>query len=290
VQIHGDPIVSIVVPAHNEAAVIVANLRRLLDGTRPGEFDVIVVPNGCADATAELARSVAGVRVVESARPGKVNALHVGDAACQTFPRIFLDADVELTADSVRALVAAAGQPGVLACAPAMRLDLTGVGWLARRTHTVHDRLVAPNRALAGVGVYVLTEAGHSRVFPIPDVLSDDGWVHNSFQPHERVVVQQAISVVRPARTVSAHLKRRIRVRAGNRQLAAAGRGAPEGRLGVGNLVTLVRRREVSPLDAGCYLAVLAADRTLSRLRRTPASWGSDASSRAAAPQPPRAS
>ena len=281
-QIPGTPIVSIVVPAHNEAAVIVANLHRLLQGTRPGEFDVIVVPNGCSDATAELAGTVEGVRVIESPRPGKVNALHVGDAACRTFPRIYLDADVELTADSVRALVAAAGRPGVLACAPAMRLDLTGVRWLARRTHTVHDRLVAPNRALAGVGVYVLTEAGHGRVFPIPDILSDDGWVHGTFQPHERVVVREAVSVVKPARTVSAYLKRRIRVRAGNRQLAAAGRSAPEGRLGLGHLVGLVRRREVSPFDAGCYLTVLAADRTMSRLRRGPAVWGSDGSSRTA--------
>jgi glycosyltransferase involved in cell wall biosynthesis len=287
VQIPRKPIASIVVPAHNEEAVIAANLRRLLDGTGPGEFDVIVVPNGCSDATAELARTVDGVRVVESPRPGKVNALHIGDSACRTFPRIYLDADVELTANSVRALVAAAERPGVLACAPAMRLDLTGVRWLARRTHTVHDRLVAPHRALAGVGVYVLTGPGHDRVFPIPDILSDDGWVHGSFQPHERVVVTEAESVVRPARTVSAYLKRRIRVRAGNRQLAAAGRAAPEGRLGLGHLVRLVRRREVSPLDAGCYLSVLVVDRTMSRLRRGPAVWGSDASSRATTPSQP---
>src|SRR5262249_13718661 len=154
------------------------------------------------------------------------------------------------------ALVAAAGRPGVLACAPAMRLDLTGVRWMARRTHAVHDRLIAPNRALAGVGVYVLTEAGHARVFPIPDIISDDGWVHGSFRPSERVVVREAVSVVRPARTIPAYLKRRIRVRAGNKQLAAAGRAAPEGRLGLGRLARLVRRRDVSPFDAGCYLTV----------------------------------
>jgi len=280
VHVPVEPIVSIVVPAHNEEAVIAANLRWLLQDAQPGEFDVVVVPNGCSDRTAELARTVAGVRVVESPRPGKVAALHVGDEACKTFPRIYLDADIELSSDSVRALVTAAGRPGVLACAPAVRLDLSGVRWMARRTHRVHDRLIAPNRALAGVGVYVLTEAGHRRVFPIPDIISDDGWVHGSFQPHERVVVSEAVSVVRPARTVRAHLKRRIRVRAGNKQLAAASRGAPEGRLGPGHLVRLVRRREVSPLDAGCYLVVLAADRALSRLRRGPAIWGSDGSSR----------
>ena len=47
-----EAVVSIVVPAHNEEAVIAANLRRLLEGSAPGEFDVVVVANACADGTA----------------------------------------------------------------------------------------------------------------------------------------------------------------------------------------------------------------------------------------------
>jgi Glycosyl transferase family 2 len=277
------PIVSIVIPAHDEEAVIGANLRRLLDGARPGELDVVVVANACADRTAHLARSV-GVRVIETAIPGKVNALRIGDEACETFPRAYVDADVELTADGVRTLVEAARRPGVLACAPVPCLDLAGVGPMARRVHRVHDRMVAPGRALAGVGAYMLTKAGHARVFPMPDVISDDGWVHNSFAPEERVVVPQAQSVVRPARTVRAYLNRRIRVRAGNQQLATLGRPAPQGRLGLGSLVTLVTRREVSALDAACYLAVQLLDRLLTRVRgRGPVRWGGDAGSRASA-------
>ena len=276
------PVVSIVVPAHNEAAVIAGNMRRLLAGTEPGEFDVIVVPNGCVDDTAEKAREVPGLRVIESEVGGKVNALRVGDAACRTFPRIYLDADVELSADSVRALVAACARPGVLACAPAPRLDTDGVGFLARRVHAVHEQLIGPRRALAGAGVYVLTEPGHARVFPMPDVISDDGWVHGSFTADERTVVREAVSVVRPARTVRAHLNRRIRVRQGNRQLAELGRSAPEGRLGPKALLNLVTEKKVSPLDAGCYLGVLAVDRVLVRVRRGHGvRWGSDSSSRA---------
>src|SRR5262249_38809459 len=155
----------------------------------------------------------------------KALAIRLGDEACRVFPRVYLDADVELTADSVRALVAACGRPGVLACAPVPRLDLDGVGGFVRRVHPVHERLIAANRGLAGVGVYALTEPGHARVFPMPeDVISDDGWVHASFTPSERVVVPDARSLVRPARTVAAHLSRRVRVRRGNRQLAGLGR------------------------------------------------------------------
>ena len=163
------PIASIVVPAHNEETVIAANLRRLLAGTESGEFDVIVVANACSDATAVAARTT-GVRVIETGTPGKPNAIRLGDAACQTFPRVYADADVGLTADGVRALVAAVGAPGIMAAAPVPQLDLDGVGPIARRVHRVHDALVAPGRALAGVGVYVLNEdaAGNAIVlFPL---------------------------------------------------------------------------------------------------------------------------
>jgi len=280
------PIASVVIPAHNEEAVIVANLRRLLDGTEPGELDIVVVANACTDRTAERARAI-GVRVIETDVAGKVNAVRLGDEACRTFPRVYVDADVGLTGAGIRALATAAAKPGVLACAPALRLDLSGVGPVARRVHRVHDRLVAPGRALAGVGAYVLTEQGHARVFPMPDVISDDGWVHNSFAPDERVVVTGARSVVRPARTVRAYLNRRVRVRRGNEQLAALGRPAPQGRLELRTLATLVTTRQVSPLDAGCYLAVLSFDRLLTRLRGNgQVRWGGDASSRSA-PVPP---
>ncbi|MEO5873744.1 MAG: glycosyltransferase [Streptosporangiaceae bacterium] len=271
------PKVSIVVPAHNEATSLAAGLPPLL--AVPGEFDVIVVANGCADGTAEVARR-AGARVLETARPGKAHALRLGDAACTVFPRLYLDADVLITAASVRALLRAAAEPGVLACAPRPVLDLSGAGRVARRVHRVHDLLIAPTRVLAGAGAYLLTEEGHGRVFPLPDVLADDGWAQASFAPHERRSEPAATTVVRPARTVGAHLRRRIRVRSGNRQLAELGRPAPEGRLGLGDLAALVRRREAGPVDAGCYLGVLLLDRALTATRRGPVSWGSDTGSR----------
>jgi glycosyltransferase involved in cell wall biosynthesis len=278
-------VVSIVIPAYNEEAVIETGLRRLLATAEPGEFDIVVVPNNCRDRTAEIARA-AGVRVVETDTGGKAYALALGDEACQTFPRVYLDADVEMTADGIRALVAACEEPGVLAVAPALRLDMASVGGFMKRVHRVHDALVGPNRALAGVGCYVLTKEGHARVFPMPaNLLSDDGWVHASFAPHERTVVRQAHTVVRPARTVRAYLNRRVRVRQGNRQLAELGRSFPEGRLGPRSLVSLVSGRTVGLLDAGCYLSVLAVDRLMTRTRRGRTTWGSDVASRAGAGQ-----
>ncbi|MFI0423394.1 glycosyltransferase [Spongiactinospora sp. 9N601] len=273
---------TVVIPAHNEETVVGAGVKTLLDGAEPGEFEVIVVANACSDRTAEVARK-AGARVVETAEPGKANALRLGDAACRSFPRVYLDADVRLSAASARALVAAARRPGVLACAPVPDLDMAGVGWLSRRLHKVQERLVEPTRGLAGTGVYVLSEEGHARVFPMPDVISDDGYVHASFAPHERMVVTEARSLVRPSRTLSANLNRRVRVRMGNRQLEELGRPVSERRLSLSDLWGLLRARRVSPLDAGCFLAVLVMDKALTRLRGQrggQVSWGTDATTR----------
>ena len=280
-----EPAVSIVIPAHNEEAVIAGNLRRLLDGSGPGEFDVIVVANACSDGTAAAAATVPGVKVLETEVGGKPNALRLGDAECATFPRAYLDADVRMDAASMRELAAACARPGVLACAPVPELDLAGAGPVVTRVHRVHDALIGPHRALAGVGCYVLTEAGHDRVFPMPDVISDDGLVHASFAPGEREVVTTARSVVRPARTVRSYLNRRVRVRRGNRQLVELGHSGAESRLTLGALGRLVRDRRVGVVDSGCYLTVLVLDRALTRLRNGRGDvWASDASTRVTLP------
>jgi glycosyltransferase involved in cell wall biosynthesis len=274
------PIASIVLPACNEAAVLGRTLDSLVGGAAPGEFDVLVVANGCTDSTAEVAAR-AGVRVLETATPGKANALRLGDEACTGFPRVYLDADVVVTADDLRLVVAALQEPGVLAAAPAPQLNLDGASWVMRRVHKVHDTLVGPSRALAGVGIYALDADGHARVFPMPDVLADDEWVHRSFAPDERTVVAAARSVVRPALTVSAHLRRRVRVRLGNRQLEALGKPSAHGRLRLRSLGRLVRQREVGALDATCYLAVLVVDRVMSRRQRgREVTWAADTTSR----------
>src|SRR3954453_3171433 len=88
---------SVVIPAHDEASVIGRCLRALLAGAEPGELEVIVVCNGCHDDTAAVARAHAPDAVVlELPAPSKPAALNAGDAEATRFPRIYLDADVEV--------------------------------------------------------------------------------------------------------------------------------------------------------------------------------------------------
>jgi glycosyltransferase involved in cell wall biosynthesis len=276
-----EPVVSVVIAAHDEEAVIARCLRALTSDAKPGELDVIVVANACGDRTAQIARAER-VRVVETPVAGKAHALGLGDAECRTFPRLYLDADVDLDTASLRRMLTAI-ERGALACSPVPEYDLAGVSRVARRFHRVFERLLAGRRGLSGTGAYLLSKEGHGRVFPLPLVISDDGWVHRSFSASERQSVEGARSVVRPARTVRAVIRRRARVRLGNQELDRLGRKAEDPPIGMGALASLVRRRQVGVLDALCFLTVLAADKIVARWRRlrgTDGTWSADRGTR----------
>lgn len=72
------PRASVVISAHDEQDRIGRTLATLLADAEPGEFDVLVVCNGCCDRTAEIVHAAPGVRVVELERPSKIAALREG--------------------------------------------------------------------------------------------------------------------------------------------------------------------------------------------------------------------
>src|ERR1700734_1873854 len=95
------PVGSVVIPAHNEAAVIERCLDSLMTGLAPGELDVVVACNGCDDNTADIARNAwPTIRVIEISRASKPAALRAADEILSSFPRIYLDAEMSLPAAS----------------------------------------------------------------------------------------------------------------------------------------------------------------------------------------------
>lgn len=277
---------SIVVAAHNEATVIGRTLRHLLEGAEPGEFDVVVAANGCTDDTAAVARSVPGVRVIEVERASKPAALNAGDAAATSFPRIYLDADIALTASGARALAAAVmASGGVIAAAPRRVLDTTGRPLLVRAYFAVNGRLPAFRDALFGRGAIVLSKDARARFGEFPDLFADDLFLDALFTADEKREVAEVPSVVATPTRTEDLLRRLGRVRGANTSLRAAAEAA-------GATVAVRPSRKASWLvdvvlprpwlwPAGaCYAALtLVAER---RARRTPAgaAWARDESTR----------
>ncbi|MEV0451142.1 glycosyltransferase family A protein [Streptomyces sp. NPDC050600] len=212
---------SIVIPAHNEERTLGRLLDALLDGARDEEFDIVVVCNGCTDATARVAAGHGPrVRVVETPVPSKHEALRLGDTHARGFPRIYVDADVVLGAGDVRALTAALAGPGeVLAAAPERELPMTGCSWRVRAYYRVWQRLPAVRDGLFGRGVIAMSGAGHARIAALPPLMADDLAASLAFGPAERSVVRTARVVVRPPRTWRDLIRRRVRAATSTAQL-----------------------------------------------------------------------
>ncbi|TRW43580.1 glycosyltransferase [Georgenia yuyongxinii] len=231
---------SVVIPAHNEQRALDRLLREIAHPVDGGRFEIIVVCNGCTDRSAEVARTH-GVLVSELAEPSKNAALERGDQLAHGFPRVYLDADVEISAEDLHRLVAAVTSGGHLASAPARHVPRRGVNPLVRWYYDVWERLPQVSSGLFGRGVVVLAEPGHARIAGLRSAMADDLVLSEAFVEQERVVVPDAVVVVHPPRTVADLLRRRIRVVTGNAQADATGLRSQEARTTLASVLSACR-------------------------------------------------
>lgn len=208
--------VSVVIPAHNEAQVVGRLIGQLLLSAGPDEYDIVIVANGCTDNTAEVAASFGpSVRVVSIPVASKREALAAGNLVATGFPRIYIDADVELRAEDVQALAEALERPGVLATSPERTLDMAGRPWFVRWYYNIWIRLPEVRRGLFGRGVIGVSATGYARLTELPPFLADDLAASLVFTPEERLIVPGTCVLVHPPMTFGDLMRRRTRVALG---------------------------------------------------------------------------
>jgi glycosyltransferase involved in cell wall biosynthesis len=215
-------VISIVIPAHDEERVIGRCLSGLASGAEPGELEVVVVANGCTDGTAAAARTFPGVRVVETPVAGKAAALNLGDEHATSFPRLYVDADVELGIDAVRAIRDTLDRGDVLAAAPRAELKLDGRPWTVRAYYQLWTTMMGMRGREVCAGVYAMSKDGRSRFGTFPDAIADDLFVRQVFTPGEWATIASQRAVVHPPRTLRSLIRVRTRVMAGNAQMKQA--------------------------------------------------------------------
>jgi glycosyltransferase involved in cell wall biosynthesis len=284
---------SVVIPAHNEAAVIGRCLDCLFTGVVPGELEVIVVCNGCQDETAALARSSRHpVRVLELEVPSKSAALRAGDEAATVLPRLYLDADVLLHGSAARA-VAERLSTGAVAARPPVAYSSVASSQAVRRYFRARSRMPSLLGHLWGAGVYGLSRDGRARFDAFPDVMADDLWIDLMFEPGEVEIVDcepVVVTVPRRGRDLVHVLRRTYRGKAEN---GVGISGEHRTRETTGTTLRDLRRLALSgpnaALDAATYASFAAGVRfgraveTAVGASTAPDRWERDESSRVTA-------
>lgn len=238
---------AILIPAHDEAEVIGRTLWYLSRALPFDLFRVIVIANGCSDATAARARAALPMaEVIETDRPGKCRALNLGyQAAGPGVPVVCMDADLDVTAEAVTALVAAVMAPGRFAACGQMDVTTTEAAPAVRLFYKGWRTNPYFARGKFG-GLFALSPEGAARVFPLPEITADDEFVRRSFAQHETTFVPACRFVARAPATLSSLVRVRRRSLRGAREVARMGKSSPER----GSAVRMLGRAMTAPSDA----------------------------------------
>jgi cellulose synthase/poly-beta-1,6-N-acetylglucosamine synthase-like glycosyltransferase len=100
-----DKVLTVIVPAYNEQALIGSCLDSLLSQTLPGEkYEIIVIDNNSTDLTAKIALD-RGIRVEKELVKGYVHAIRKGIEISQTEYIAFTDADCIVPCDWLERII-----------------------------------------------------------------------------------------------------------------------------------------------------------------------------------------
>lgn len=212
---------SVIIPAYNEGNVIERCLDAMLEDYREGELEIIVVPNGCKDDTADKARRYGPpVKVVETPVGNKIGALNLGDEHASGYPRMYVDADIVVTTAALRDVAQMLGDDSpILLAAPKAVVAYEDRPLLIRSFMKVWTSLPYFTEGIIGAGFFAFSKQGRARFDEFPDVIADDGFARLVAAPHERATSDKHTFTIHPPRSIRALSSIMVRVRAGMLQL-----------------------------------------------------------------------
>lgn len=284
---------SVIIPAHNEQAVIARCLARVLqDAPSPAALDIIVAANGCTDNTVDVARTAApSATVLDLPVGSKTAAINAANRAARHFPRIYLDADVECDYHSLAALAEALREPGVMTAAPAIRMCTDQCNGLMKAYYRAWARQPYARAGKGGAGCYGLSEAALAQVGEFPPIIGDDIWIHTRFPDEQKRFLSHdgngraVFSVVYPPRKAREQIRVEARRQVGNAEVRELYPSPYFANARNGGGLSAALRSGTNPLDLLIFFAIKFAARWRARQTRrrgNPSVWVRDMSTRQA--------
>jgi glycosyltransferase involved in cell wall biosynthesis len=192
------PVVTVIIPANNEAGYIGACLKALLssDPLPKHTLEVIVVANGCRDDTVAIAKRFTKMaeprgwrlRVMDIPQGDKIMALNAGDDRAIGSIRVYLDADVIVSPALLAELTEELATSRARFATGTPRIDVPN-NWAIIQYARFWQRLPFVRMGAPGFGVYAVNTNGRARWGMFPDVIADDTFVRVNFGPSERAQV-----------------------------------------------------------------------------------------------------
>lgn len=214
--------ISVIIPAHNESAVIRRSLEAAQAALQHEPGEIIVVCNGCTDDTATVCRQFSqAVKVIELQEGSKVLALNAGDRVATGFPRFFLDADVVVSETAFHDVASLLREGRVHAAAPRMVTETQLSSWCVRAFYRIWAETPYHREQHVGSGLFALSEQGRKRFSEFPNLIADDEFVRRLFQPSERQIVEKCTFSIDAPRNLPSLIKVKTRSRLGNYQLVS---------------------------------------------------------------------
>jgi glycosyltransferase involved in cell wall biosynthesis len=188
---------SVIIPAHNEADYLTGCLDALLaQDLFSRTVEIIVVANGCTDATAEVAQNYLlafqargwVLKVLNLLEGNKTAALNAGDSAATGQIRVYLDADICCDPALLSSLCTALSRPEPTYATGRLELAQNRSG-ITRLYGEFWRNLPFVRGGAVGAGCYAVNAAGRRKWGKFPRIISDDSFVRLKFTPGERIEV-----------------------------------------------------------------------------------------------------
>lgn len=283
---------SVIIPAHNEETVIARCLDAIYHGAPGhGNFEVIVVANGCTDGTvAEARRAAPTAMIIELDEASKSAAINAGIGRSRFRPCLILDADVVCAFGSLHATARTLIQSGVMAASPSISVAFDHASRWVCAYYRVWLMLPYVTRGMIGGGVYGLSELGASQVFPLPQIVSDDLFVRTRFPAEQRKNIKRdaagnAVMVTMyPPRTAWELIRIEARRFAGQRQIEANAGTIETGGINGPRAILGTLAQGANLLEVSIFALTKLSGRALYLWRRVTGrnGWSRDNSSRSA--------
>ncbi|UAL45120.1 glycosyltransferase family 2 protein [Shewanella inventionis] len=229
-------LISIIIPAYNEEALIADTLLNYCGLGKGVDIELLVICNGCVDKTYELSKNICSRlkiknKVYDLPVGSKTAAINKGVEVSNGDYLLIQDADVVLTCEDIKNLVSEIDSQSVLTYASVKPLFVFDVktSLLVKLYYGFLSKTPAFKKGMVSAGIYLVKRDCLKGIFPLPQVIADDGYIKASFGTEKLVLLSKVRTKVRVPKKFFDLIKIKTRSNFGNFQLKKEFNISPSG-------------------------------------------------------------